>query len=92
MLSDFDLAKQSNEPGGRPATIHQEENGVRFLISQQYNVVPVLIKDLHRACRHSLVDTLNRYSVMYSRLPNELLCWYGRCVQSTVLLLPALFD
>ena len=30
MLSDFDLAKQSNEPGGRPATIHQSEpNGVR---------------------------------------------------------------
>lgn len=28
MLSDFDLAKQSNEPGGRPAMIHQEENGV----------------------------------------------------------------
>lgn len=29
MLSDFDLAKQSNEPGGKPAMIHQEENGVR---------------------------------------------------------------
>lgn len=29
MLSDFDLAKQSKEPGGRPATIHQSEpNGV----------------------------------------------------------------
>lgn len=34
MLSDFDLAKQSNEPGGRPATIHQSElNGVRALVS-----------------------------------------------------------
>ena len=32
MLSDFDLAKQSNEPGGRPATIHQSEpNGVRAI-------------------------------------------------------------
>ena len=30
MLSDFDLAKQSGHPGGRPATIHQSEpNGVR---------------------------------------------------------------
>ena len=29
MLSDFDLAKQTNEPGGLPATVHQEENGVR---------------------------------------------------------------
>lgn len=29
MLSDFDLAKQSGHPGGRPATIHQSEpNGV----------------------------------------------------------------
>ncbi len=28
MLSDFDLAKQSSEPGGLPAMIHQEENGV----------------------------------------------------------------
>ncbi|KAL6299122.1 kinase-like domain-containing protein [Sparassis latifolia] len=28
MLSDFDLAKQSGEPGGRPATILQEENGI----------------------------------------------------------------
>lgn len=31
MLSDFDLAKQSGEPGGRPATIAQTEpNGVRI--------------------------------------------------------------
>lgn len=28
MLSDFDLAKQSSERGGKPAMIHQEENGV----------------------------------------------------------------
>ncbi|TCD71313.1 hypothetical protein EIP91_011084 [Steccherinum ochraceum] len=28
MLSDFDLAKQSNEPGGKPAMIHTEENGI----------------------------------------------------------------
>ncbi|KAJ3521972.1 hypothetical protein NM688_g8943 [Phlebia brevispora] len=31
MLSDFDLAKQSNEPGGLPATIHQEENGIPLI-------------------------------------------------------------
>jgi protein-serine/threonine kinase len=31
MLSDFDLAKQSGERGGRPATIMQSElNGVSF--------------------------------------------------------------
>jgi len=31
MLSDFDLAKQSGHPGGRPATILQfEPNGVRL--------------------------------------------------------------
>ncbi|OBZ77065.1 Serine/threonine-protein kinase nrc-2 [Grifola frondosa] len=31
MLSDFDLAKQSSERGGRPATIHQEENGIPLI-------------------------------------------------------------
>lgn len=31
MLSDFDLAKQSGVSGGRPAMIHQEENGVRHI-------------------------------------------------------------
>jgi protein-serine/threonine kinase len=32
MLSDFDLAKQSNEPGGRPAMIHQSEpNGIPMI-------------------------------------------------------------
>lgn len=29
MLSDFDLAKQSNEPGGMPVMIHAEHTGVR---------------------------------------------------------------
>lgn len=28
MLSDFDLAKQSNEPGGMPLLIHSEHGGV----------------------------------------------------------------
>lgn len=33
MLSDFDLAKQSGEPGGRPAMIRQSEtNGVSFCL------------------------------------------------------------
>lgn len=33
MLSDFDLAKQSGEPGGRPATVAQiEPNGVRTVL------------------------------------------------------------
>ncbi|KAH9844046.1 Pkinase-domain-containing protein [Rhodofomes roseus] len=31
MLSDFDLAKQSGAPGGRPATIHQVENGMPLI-------------------------------------------------------------
>ncbi|RPD61915.1 Pkinase-domain-containing protein [Lentinus tigrinus ALCF2SS1-7] len=31
MLSDFDLAKQANERGGRPATIHTEENGTPLI-------------------------------------------------------------
>lgn len=31
MLSDFDLAKQSGVSGGRPATIHQEENGIPLI-------------------------------------------------------------
>ncbi|KAH7887924.1 Pkinase-domain-containing protein [Phlebopus sp. FC_14] len=31
MLSDFDLAKQSGHPGGRPATIHQEPNGMPMI-------------------------------------------------------------
>jgi hypothetical protein len=29
MLSDFDLAKQSQDPGGLPAAVVQYENGVR---------------------------------------------------------------
>jgi hypothetical protein len=28
MLSDFDLAKQSSEPGCLPAMVHSESNGV----------------------------------------------------------------
>lgn len=32
MLSDFDLAKQSGERGGRPAGVLQMENGVRLTI------------------------------------------------------------
>ncbi len=28
MLSDFDLAKQSNEPSGMPTMVHSEHNGV----------------------------------------------------------------
>ena len=28
MLSDFDLAKQSNEPGGMPTMVQSEHNGV----------------------------------------------------------------
>ncbi|KAL4265642.1 non-specific serine/threonine protein kinase [Pleurotus pulmonarius] len=31
MLSDFDLAKQSNEPGGMPALIHSDANGVPLI-------------------------------------------------------------
>lgn len=31
MLSDFDLAKQSDEPGGLPAMIHSEANGVPII-------------------------------------------------------------
>jgi hypothetical protein len=58
MLSDFDLAKQSGEPGGRPATIHQEENGVRDGISGLRS--PPLTLTIPR-----LSDTTNRYSVMH---------------------------
>ena len=31
MLSDFDLAKQSNEPGGMPTMVQSEHNGVSGL-------------------------------------------------------------
>lgn len=38
MLSDFDLAKQSNEPGGRPAMIHQSEpDGVSHSASLSFH-------------------------------------------------------
>ena len=30
MLSDFDLAKASSEPGGMPVMIHSDHNGVSF--------------------------------------------------------------
>ena len=44
MLSDFDLAKQSNERGGRPATIHQAgPNGVRII--DQSVAIGILIPD-----------------------------------------------
>jgi protein-serine/threonine kinase len=29
MLSDFDLAKSSNDPAGMPAMVHSETNGIR---------------------------------------------------------------
>ena len=42
MLSDFDLAKQSGEPGGRPATVAQiEPNGVRTWLTL-YCPLPLL--------------------------------------------------
>lgn len=31
MLSDFDLAKQSNEPAMLPGMVHSEQNGVRWV-------------------------------------------------------------
>ena len=32
MLSDFDLAKQSNDPSGMPTMVHSEHNGVSWCI------------------------------------------------------------
>lgn len=64
MLSDFDLAKQSGEPGGRPATIHQEGDGVRYVIA--YNFCP---SRLQARTLLRISDTTNRYPVMYRGLP-----------------------
>lgn len=44
MLSDFDLAKQSGHPGGRPATIHQSEpNGVRVRVDRVIDTLITLV-------------------------------------------------
>lgn len=43
MLSDFDLAKQSDQPGGWPVMVQSSEtNGVSLLVSRNYlNAEPV---------------------------------------------------
>ena len=56
MLSDFDLAKQSGEPGGKPAMIHQEENGVRHPSWLDVSLDNDFL---------FILDTINRYAVMY---------------------------
>lgn len=33
MLSDFDLAKQSNDPSGMPTMVHSETNGVSYWVT-----------------------------------------------------------
>jgi protein-serine/threonine kinase len=67
MLSDFDLAKQSGERGGRPATILQSElNGVGILLTLS-NHTPSSEPVTASSCGHPL---------LYGGLPNKLLCWY----------------
>lgn len=58
MLSDFDLAKQSGHPGGRPATIHQSEpNGVGISRGPCGKVYDM---------RFLLPGSYDRYDVLYS--------------------------
>ena len=64
MLSDFDLAKQSGEPGGKPATIHQEENGVRY-----FSILFELSVLAYKYHYFLFVDTINRYAIMHGRFP-----------------------
>ena len=59
MLSDFDLAKQSGGPGGKPAMIHQEENGVRHYP----HGFPALRFAKRWVCL--LTDTTNRHAVLH---------------------------
>ena len=37
MLSDFDLSKQGNEPGGAPPTVKTGSNGVSLIFFQKYD-------------------------------------------------------
>ncbi|KAF7355173.1 Serine/threonine-protein kinase nrc-2 [Mycena sanguinolenta] len=60
MLSDFDLAKQSNEPGGMPVMIQSETNGVR-------------VARPRGACRANAPAGPTRgHDVMYSELSDKL--------------------
>ena len=55
MLSDFDLSKQSGEPGGAPATIKSGgPNGVSYFLL-------ILGNEL-------MIDDVSRYQIMYCRL------------------------
>ncbi|KAG5220882.1 Pkinase-domain-containing protein [Salix suchowensis] len=54
MLSDFDLAKQSNEPGGMPALIHSDANGV----GMKYWLVGWL-SDHRHMLKVPLIDTMS---------------------------------
>lgn len=68
MLSDFDLSKQSGEPGGAPAGIKQSgPNGVSR----------ILLIDA-RADDES--DVLGGHEVLYCGLPDELVRWHRRHV------------
>ena len=69
MLSDFDLAKQSSERGGKPATIHTEENGVRHAASMR-------LSSGSNVRAWVLSDSFNRYPSLHGRLPDKLLRWH----------------
>lgn len=72
MLSDFDLAKQSSEPGGMPGMIHSEQNGVsaarRCLL---FETLSDFDRRLDLTMRmSSLIDPARRHYVMYGQFPN----------------------
>jgi hypothetical protein len=73
MLSDFDLAKQSQEPGGLPAAVIQFEDGVRlhFLFQNRVYIDSVVPDD------YSLSDlgTHCRYKVVHCGSAGKLVCW-----------------
>lgn len=70
MLSDFDLAKQSSHPGGRPAMIHQTEpNGVSLPHMSQLGRASNLWTQL---------DPAHRHYVMYEEFPDKFVCRHRR--------------
>jgi protein-serine/threonine kinase len=60
MLSDFDLAKQSTEPGGLPVMVHSDANGVnKTFPSVLWTCISFRLLDNLNVSQVPLVDTMS---------------------------------
>jgi len=65
MLSDFDLAKQSNDPSGMPTMVHSEHTGVSL---RDLSVILVLML--------AGTDSSRRHNDVHCEFQNKLVRWY----------------